>query len=333
MTEKQYGGATGRTSTPKPAKVKAVKQEQNLKEKKEEYSAESGLDIQKYKQAGKIASEAVKYAKTLIKPGMKLLEIADKIEAKIIELGGKPAFPTNLSINDIAAHYTPSYNDNTLATGLLKVDLGVSVDGFIADTAFSLDLENNEENKKLIEAAEKALNEAIKTAKSGIEVWKIGEAIQNKITEFGFSPIRNLSGHELGEHMIHAGLTIPNCNNGNKTELTPGAYAIEPFSTTGQGIVYEGKPSGIYRYVQRKGMRDMLARKIIDFIEENYLTLPFCSRWIVKAFGPRSLLALSLLEKTGVLNQYPQLIEKSHEKVAQAEHTLIITDKTEVTTA
>jgi len=102
--------------------------------------------------AGKIASEIKTWIKPQIKKGTLLVEIAEKIESKIIELGGKPAFPTNLSINEIAAHFTPSHEDKTVAEGLLKVDFGVHVDGFIADTAFSLDLENSAENKKLIEA-------------------------------------------------------------------------------------------------------------------------------------------------------------------------------------
>ena len=117
--------------------------------------------------AGKIAKQIKEWIKPQIKKEMQLIEIAEKIENKIIELGGKPAFPTNLSINEIAAHYTPSYSDETKADGLLKVDLGVHIDGWIADTAFSVDLENSDENKKLIEASEKAL----KNAKEAVRLW------------------------------------------------------------------------------------------------------------------------------------------------------------------
>jgi len=291
------------------------------------------MNIEKLKQAGKIAAQTAEYAKSFIKPGMKLIDIAEKTEQKIIELGAKPAFPVNLSINDMAAHHTPAPNEETKAQGLLKVDLGVHINGYIADLAFSIDLENSDKNKKLIESAEKALENAIKTIKVGIELREIGKAIQDSIVSSGFSPVRNLSGHELKQFKLHAGLTIPNSDNTNATKLQEGIYAIEPFATTGQGIVYEGKPSGIYRFLEKKPIRDAQARKILLFIEENYSTLPFCSRWIVKKFGTRALLTLNQLEQVGILHHYKQLIEKSHEKVSQAEHTIIVSEnKVEITT-
>lgn len=293
-------------------------------------------EIEALRKAGKIAKQAVEYAKSIIKPGMKLLEIAEKIEAKIFELGGKPAFPVNLSINEIAAHYTPSYNDEALAQGLLKVDIGVHVDGFVADTAFSLNLEEDNQqigiNDKLIEASDDALKSAISVAGKNIEIWQIGEAIHKAITQRGFSPIRNLSGHELKQYNLHAGLTIPNYNNNNKTELEEGAYAIEPFATNGSGVVYDGKPSGIYKLVERKAVRDALARQILEHVEQEYETLPFCSRWLVKKFGTRSLISLSLLQQAKILHHFPQLVEKMQKPVSQAEHTLIVQDKIEVTT-
>ena len=286
--------------------------------------------IENYDKAGKIAQEAVRHAKLIIKPQVPLLEIAENIENKVKELGGELAFPVNLCIDDIAAHYTPSLHDNKKAEGLLKVDIGVHVSGCIADTAFSLDLSQDKRHSKLIEASEKALDEALKVAKKAAELKDIGKAIHKTITESEFSPIRNLSGHELGEYTIHAGITIPNYDNNNSTQLEEGAYAIEPFATTGDGIVYDGKPSGIYRIEQRKAIRDSLARQILNFIEEEYQTLPFCSRWIVKKFGPRSLMSLRLMEQAGIIHQYPQLIEKEHGKVAQAEDTLLVLDKVEV---
>ncbi len=296
-------------------------------------------------QAGKIAKEIKEWIKPQIKKGTPLLEIAEKIEDKIIELGGKLAFPVNLSINEIAAHYTPSYNDETKAEGLLKIDLGVHIDGSIADTAFSVDLENNEENKKLIEASKKALENAVKLIKNSRKgrvagepeegqegtLNEIGKTVQETIESYGFSPVINLTGHEMNEYELHSGIAILNIENPKTEKLTKGLYAIEPFATNGTGKVHDGKPSGIYSLINEKNIRSPEARKILNFIIEEYKTLPFCSRWLVKKFGVKSLFSLKQLENNGNLQQYPQLVETSNSKVSQAENTILIDDEVLVT--
>ena len=290
------------------------------------------MNTQKIIQAGKIASQIKEYAKSIIKKDIPLLEIAEKIENRIFELGGKPAFPTNLSIDDIAAHYTPPHDDETLAHGLLKVDFGVHIDGWIADTAFSLDLENDNQNKKLIEASEKAIENAIKIIKQEALTSEIGKLIQETIESYGFSPIINLSGHEMTQYELHAGITIPNINDKKNIILKKGLYAIEPFATSGSGKVYDGKPSEIYILIDNKNVRSPIAREILKFIEGEHRTLPFCSRWIVKKFGTKALFGLKQLEDNRNLHRFPQLVESSHSKVSQAEHTILVRDKVIVTT-
>lgn len=290
------------------------------------------MNKEKIIKAGKIARQVREYIKPLIKKDTPLLEIAEKIEEKIISLGGKPAFPTNLSINDISAHYTPSHDDKTLAHGLLKIDYGVHIDGWTSDTAFSIDLENSEENKKLIQASEKALEQAIKIAKSGTALNQIGKTIQETINAQGFSPIVNLSGHSMEKYELHSGVTIPNIDNSKTTPIKKGLYAIEPFATTGEGKVYEGKLSGIYILTNDKNIRSPLAREVLKIITKEYITLPFCSRWIVKKIGTKALIALSQLERNGNIYNFPQLIETSHAKVSQTEHTILIDDETIITT-
>lgn len=285
--------------------------------------------------AGKIASEVTAYAKSFIKSNMPLLEIAEKIEEKIIELKGKPAFPVSLAIDEVAAHYTPSYNDETLATGLLKIDLGVHVNGWTSDTAFSLDLENSEENKKLIQASETALKKALEISKKDTNINEIGKTISDTITSKGFSPIINLSGHSMEKYELHSGVTIPNFDDNREGKLTQGLYAIEPFATlpTASGKVRDGKPSEIYMLTNTKNIRSPLAREILDYLFEEYQTLPFCSRWVVKKFGTKALFALKQLEENGNLHHFAQLIESSGAKVSQAEHTILIEkDKVIVTT-
>lgn len=282
------------------------------------------MEKEKIIQAGKIASKVITFAKNLIKPGMPLLEIAEKIEQQIKDLGGEPAFPTNLSINEIAAHYTPTHDDTTTATGLLKVDLGVHIDGWIADTAFSLDLEGNTENKSLIDTAERCLSNALKITKNGISTSEIGKEIYRTAISNNMNPIVNLSGHEIDRYDLHAGITIPNIDDKKEIKLQEGVYAIEPFVTFGNGKVHDGKPSGIYMLLDSKNVRSPNAREILTHIIDEYGNLPFCSRWLVKEFGAKANLGLRELELQRNIHQYPQLIEDSRRKVAQAEHTVLI---------
>jgi methionyl aminopeptidase len=284
----------------------------------------------KWIKAGELGSLIMKKALQLAKPETPLLEIAEKLEQEAEKLNVKWAFPVNLSINEIAAHATPSFDDTRIAEGLLKIDLGISVDGFISDIAKSIDLTPEQKHKDMIKANEKALQEAIKVAKYGININEIGKKIHEIITTAKFSPIRNLSGHEMQKYNLHAGLNIPNYDNGNKAQLDEGIYAIEPFATTGEGIVIDGKPSGIFMLIERKPVRDMKSREILAFIEKNYETLPFSARWIVKKFGTASLIRLSSLAMNDTLHSFSELVEKSRMPVSQAEHTILV-EKDKVT--
>lgn len=334
MTEKHYGGAS---NIPQPKNVKVASQDTDLKIKKpskENPVDEDGIEIDfdKLKKAGEIAQKAKIFAKEIVKPGVLLLDIANKIEDKIIELGGKPAFPVNCSINEIAAHATPTYNDETKATGLLKVDLGVHIEGYVADTALSFDLDNSEENKKLISAAQEALDNILKTLNPETKLNEIGKEIEDTIKKKGFQPIINLSGHSIDLYDLHSGLTIPNYDNFQETEIGEGLFAIEPFATSGVGRVKDGRPSGIYHLQKEGQVRDPFAREVLDFIKEEYQTLPFCSRWLVKKFGTRALIAIKRMQEAGLLHSYAQLIEESKHKVAQAEHTIILNGKEKIIT-
>jgi len=256
-----------------------------------------------------------------------LVEIADKIEAKIIELGGKPAFPCNLSINEIAAHYTPSHDDVRKAEGLLKIDIGVHIDGWCADTAFSLDLEGTEENKKLIQAAEDAVEAGIDVIQENIGLNEIGAAIEKAIEKHGLSPIINLSGHSIDHYDLHSGETVPNIDDKKDYPVEQKLYAIEPFATLGSGRVYDGPDSGIYELINERNVRSPIAREVLKYIIEEYSTLPFCSRWLVKKFGTKALFGLKQLETNGNLHHFSQLIEVSKQKVAQAEQTVLVEEK------
>lgn len=338
MNEKHYGGATGRGTGENSVGIKIKKLQSdpsiisnNKKTDKSNETNQVEKDQEKIIKAGRIASEVKIYAKEFIKKGMPLIEIAEKIESKIEELGGKPAFPVNLGINNIAAHYTPAHDDKTVAEGLLKVDFGVHVDGWPADNAFSLDLEGSEENKKIIESSREALNHAIENVTEGITAGEIGEIVQEKIESKGLSPIINLSGHGMDHYELHCGISIPNIADGNSKKIEKGLYAIEPFSTNGSGKVRDGNPSGIYELINNKNVRSPIAREVLELINEDYKTLPFCSRWIVKKLGTKALFGLRQLENNGNLHHFSQLLETSNGKVSQAEETIFINNDGKIT--
>ncbi len=287
--------------------------------------------MEDYEKSGRIAAEALEFGRKLVKVDASLLEVAEKIEEKIISLDGKLACPVNISINHIAAHYTPYPDDKTTFKEgeIVKVDVGVHVNGAIGDTACTIDLGDN---KEILEASEKALNEALKMFTPGTKIGEIGKVIQKTIKEYGFVPIINLSGHQMDLYKLHTGTNIPNYDNGDPNELEEGqVFAVEPFATNGEGKVIDGKPSGIYRLDNIKPVRDPKIRNMIRFIQEEYNELPFAKRWLIKKF-PNTNFALTLLEKQGILYHYPQLPEKTKGLVSQAEHTVIVKEKPEITT-
>jgi len=282
-------------------------------------------EIESYKKSGEITVQVIAYAKEIIKPSVKLLDVAEKIEGKIVELGGQIAFPVNLSIDEFAAHYTPGPDDESVARGLLKVDLGVAVDGYISDTAFSVDLTDDGKHKEMIELNKAALDAVLGVLKPGMKVNEIGGAVSGVVGD-KYSIVRNLSGHSLDKDTIHAGLTLSNYENDNETELNDIAIAIEPFLTTGVGEIYEGKDSEIYMLQKDGAVRDSDGRKILKFVRENYKTRPFCRRWLVNAGFKKVSFVLKILTNQGILKNFPVLVEKSKKPVSQWEHSVLIAD-------
>ncbi|MEM2933128.1 MAG: type II methionyl aminopeptidase [Candidatus Pacearchaeota archaeon] len=295
--------------------------------KVEEKVEEKG-EIKDYKTAGKLLEQTLSLAKKICKKEVLLLKIAEQLEnfiEKSCAIRAALAFPPNLSINEIAAHYSPFTNDTTLASGLLKVDIGVRVNDCIADAAISLDLEGSEENKELIKTAKEALKAALQVAKPEVEVCEIGKAIEEKINEFGFRPIYNLTGHEISKTSLHGGKTIPNYNNNDKTKLEENdVIAIEPFVTlpNASGSVVNGKPSAIW--ILKKLQKPRTHREIYEWINKNFNSFPFSQRWL--KFENASI-ALKLFESQGLVYNYPELVEKTGAKVSQAETTIIIKEK------
>jgi methionyl aminopeptidase len=276
--------------------------------------------IEKYRKAGKILSEVRAEAVKKVKEGATLLSVAEFTENLIREKGGEPAFPVNISRNDEAAHATPSFNDKTVfGKDMVKLDIGVHIDGYIADIAVTVDLSGN---PKLVEAAEAALDKAIKFIHAGVNTSEIGGVIEDTISSFGFKPIINLTGHGLAQYIQHAPPSIPNKRMPHSVVLEEGdIVAIEPFATNGAGKIHNAGNAEIYHLVSNKPVRHPSARALLQEIEK-YKTLPFAKRWL----GERVDFALVQLVKAGVIESYPILKEIQGGLISQAEHTIIVTN-------
>jgi methionyl aminopeptidase len=290
--------------------------------------------LEKVRRAGVIAAEAREIGADMVDEGVKLLDVATEVEAYIVRKGARPAFPTNLSINEMAAHYTPhSADELRFKRGdLVKVDVGAQVDGYIGDTARTVEVRTKNWTN-LIAASAKALNMATEMVGEGVHVGSIGGTIDRAIRSDGFLPISNLTGHGLNCYNLHAGLTIANYDDGNPTKLRADMMlAIEPFATDGAGEVRNTKPGNIYRILRDREVRDAEANRLIGKIKEEFMGLPFCERWCT-ALEPKAPAHLKTLVRHGILFAYPVLSEVKGGMVSQTEHTLVINHgKGEITT-
>lgn len=287
--------------------------------------------IEKYKKAGKIAAEVLAYGKDLIKKDAKVLDVCNKVEAKIKELGAEPAFPAQISMNDIAAHYCPEDEDKTVFSDqLISLDVGVHVDGCIGDNACSVDLSGS--NTELVEASQEALKAAIEVVKVGVKLSTIGKAIEDTIVGFGFQPVRNLSGHGLDLFNIHSSPTIPNFDTKEDVLLEKQVIAIEPFATNGVGMIHEkGEPS-VFGLMGKKSARIGFVRNVLKQLD-GYNGLPFTTRWLTKNFSAAQVkFAFNQLKQLEILKEYPPLVEKQSGLVSQAEHSLLVDDEVIVLT-
>jgi len=261
-----------------------------------------------YLEAGKIAATVRKESLDKIKEGIPLLDIAQYVENKTESLGGVPAFPCNISINEVASHYTPQNNVPCFKTGdVVKLDIGVHIEGYIADTASTVEVGTNN-HRKLINTCEEALEKAIAAVRDGIQTNTIGRIIGETIKKNGFNPIKDLTGHSLERYRLHAGATIPNYNSffGNKIKKDM-VFAIEPFATYGRGKIKDGEP---YIFA----INDAFKGEMAQGIRERFGPLPFTPRWIPGITGK---------ELKGA-REYFELIEESGNIVAQSEHTVIV---------
>ena len=278
--------------------------------------------------SGKIAAKVLKEISEMIEPKTRIIKICSTAEKKIREYGGVPAFPCNVSINHIAAHSTSPKGDKSEIPefGLVKLDIGVHVDGYIADTALTIDIDGTLEG--FIAATEDALSEAIACITPGIALGQIGATIEAVIKDYGLRPISNLSGHNLKRYNLHAGKQVPNIKKRGTPVVEVGEYyAIEPFATSGIGSVIDSDFVYIFANTGLDKPLEGTTEKLRKYLREQYGPLPFASRWIgtaSKDFDVVSEIRNLISEK--VIRGYPLQIEKKARPISQAEHTIFISE-------
>ena len=286
--------------------------------------------IQKCIHAGKIAAQVRREgALKLAKLGTSFLEVMDFCEQRIVDLGGEVAW-AQMGVNDVAAHFCPEEHDEQVSQegNVIKIDIGVHRDGWIADNAMTVEVGSARKYKDLIKASQNALKAAIKLVRPGRQLWELGEAQYSEAEALGFTTVRNLSGHTIEQYTVHGGVSIPTFNNKDKTELQEGwQIAIEPFVTDGQGMIREKGKATVFMVEKEKGARSPYARSILEYVKPRQ-GLPFHLRQLTRKFGKGpAALGLRELQQLRIVKAYAPLAEISQGLVAQFEHSMIVQDK------
>ncbi len=285
-------------------------------------------------EAGRVSKEAKERGVELVTDGALLLDVAEEIEGVFRKRGLRPAFPTCISIDHIAAHYSPVHDDTLRIRrgNVVKLDLGAQKDGWIADTAVTVEV-GTRNWARLIQASELALQTAIEAVRPGVETRLLGEGIRRAIEANGYKPIRNLTGHTVERYVLHAGKSVPNIPHGHDSLEAGEVVAIEPFSSSGAGEVDGRRTGNIYRVLRTKPIKDPTLNDFLGRLAMEFKTLPFAERW---AYGldPKAPALLNQLLRTGAVMTYPALLDVGSGIVAQTEHTMIVrAGGAEVTTA
>ena len=309
---------------------KTLSKEEIEKEKEEK---EKEIKIESLRKAGKIAKIVKKSIKPKIRVGAKALDIIEFAEAKTVELGGSCAFPVNLSVNNIAAHYTSPIRDDdlTLSEGdIVKLDIGVHIEGYIVDTAFTISFSDDKLLENIIQSTEVAVDAAKMMAKPGINTREIGKKIESIVKGFKYNPIKELGGHQIERWIVHGKKALPELGNQSGDVMEEGdVFGIEIFASTGEGSVHMTNNSFIYElnpYSGRVPLRRKVSKQILGFVNKNYKTLPFAERWVAKEFRLGVAFGLQELVKQNKLQAHYVLAEHKGEYVAQSEETIIVTE-------
>jgi methionyl aminopeptidase len=255
------------------------------------------------REAGRIASLVRDNGAALIRPGASLREVCEAVEEEIRKRGAGPAFPAQTSRNEIAAHYCPGPEDQSVYKDgdVAKLDIGVHVDGWVVDTALTVNVGDRPENRALIDAARSALDAAIAYVRPGVPVAALSGHIETTIRSLGLVPVRNLCGHGVGRWTVHCPPPIPNVADGGYDRLAAGTVvAIEPFATAGRGLVSERGRAEVFRLDPGRDPGRTAHPEVVEAMR-GMRGLPFARRQL--AGLPRSAVesALQALSRSGAL--------------------------------
>jgi len=289
-----------------------------------------------WRRAGRIAKECREWAVENIRPGVRIRDVLETVEGMIRERGAEPGFPAQSSRNSIAAHYcSPPDDEERYEDGdCVKVDIGVHVDGYVGDTAATVDLSSDRRWQPLIDASANALTAAIAAVGTGVGVGELGAAIERTIMAAGFQPVRNLTGHGLGRWKVHTAPQIPNYAEHGGGRLQEGmVFAIEPFASTGRGFIRERGKAEVFMMVRPPRKAKGLDKDVLRAID-GWRGLPIARRYFRHLEVEKVEDTISKLARQGSLMRYPPLVEEEGVMVAQTEHSLYLSaDGVEVLTA
>ena len=324
-----------------------------------EKRAQDNLCFEVYEKVRKAAEchrQVRHYAQSFIEPGIKLIDMCERLEEKNRELIQEAGlergvgFPTGCSLNNVAAHYTPNCGDDTVLSygDVMKVDFGTQVEGRIIDCAWTVYFDDQYEN--LVKAVQDATDTGIRTAGIDVPLCEVGAAIQEVMESYEVTingkthqvkPIRNLNGHSIGPYQIHAGKSVPIVRGGDATRMEEGEmFAIETFgSAGGRGYVIEDLECSHYMKnfdAPHVPLRSPRAKKLLNHITRTFGTLAFCRRWLERPDGgsattngtngkqEKYLGALKQLCDAGIVQAYPPLCDQRGSFTAQYEHTILL---------
>jgi methionyl aminopeptidase len=289
-------------------------------------------ELSKLRKAGDVSAKARDIGLGLVKAGAKLYDVAEEVEGYIRSHGCGLAFPCNISRNEIAAHYTPSVDDKTVFEigDVVKVDCGAELDGYVGDTAGTVEV-GTKSYRELVDVSKRARDSVAEFMGAGTPIGEIGRVVEMNITRAGFQPVRNLCGHQIKPYNLHAGVSIPNYDDGDTTRIELGSViAVEPFATNGSGAVKNGPPGNIVRILRERPLVDPKAQEFFEYVKGEFKTFPFCARSCDFKDAEKY---VKLLIRHGVLSSYAQEVEAKGGMVSQHEHTFYIAgERAEVTT-